>query len=218
MEMSGEKTIAAPRQTVWEKLNDAETLKACIPGCQSLDWTGDDSLSGAVKAKVGPVNATFKGDVTLSDLDPPTSYTISGQGKGGAAGFAKGSADIHLAEAEDGAATVLTYQVKASVGGKLAQVGSRLVDSTARKYADEFFAEFDRLVGSGEAAASAPAPTSPTEPAAGPATAPAPAPADAAPQRPSPAHQKVAGLPLPIWLSGLTVAILVLLGWLVFGA
>lgn len=142
MDMSGEYRILAPRETVWAALNDPDTLKECIPGCDSLEKTSDTEMNASVTAKVGPVKAKFKGSVTLSDINPPESYKISGEGKGGAAGFAKGGADVSLAE--DGAETILTYTAKAQVGGKLAQLGSRLIDSTAKKMADEFFGNFSK--------------------------------------------------------------------------
>ena len=140
MDMSGEERIAAPRDAVWAALNDPEVLKACIPGCQSLTMTSPTELEATVKIKIGPVSATFKGQVTLSNLNPPESYTISGEGKGGIAGFAKGGADVRLTE--DGDGTILAYDVKAEIGGKLAQLGSRLIDSTSKKLAAQFFADF----------------------------------------------------------------------------
>lgn len=140
MDMSGEYRISAPREKVWAALNDPEILKECIPGCDSLEMTSDTEMIASVTTKVGPVKAKFKGSVTLSDINPPQSYKISGEGKGGAAGFAKGGADVSLAE--DGADTILNYTAKAQVGGKLAQLGSRLIDSTAKKMADEFFGNF----------------------------------------------------------------------------
>ncbi len=146
MELTGEYLIAAPRQTVWEALNHPEILKQCIPGCDSLEMTSDTQMTATVTAKVGPVKATFKGAITLSDIDPPNGYTISGEGKGGAAGFAKGGAKITLEEA-DGGGTRLRYEVDAMVGGKLAQIGSRLIDATAKKMSREFFGTFAELVG-----------------------------------------------------------------------
>ncbi len=151
MELTGEQRISASRTQVWEALNDPEILKQCIPGCESLEKISDTEFSADVTAKVGPVKAKFKGHVTLSDLDPPNGYTLSGEGKGGAAGFGKGEAKVTLEE--DGTATVLRYAVEAKVGGKLAQIGSRLVDGTARKMADEFFSTFRELVGGGAEAA-----------------------------------------------------------------
>ena len=144
MEMQGERRIPAPRQLVWERLNDPETLKQCIPGCESVDKVSDTEFTAKVRAKVGPVSARFAGKVTLTDLDPPAGYTISGEGTGGVAGFAKGSAKVALEE--DGADTIMRYGVQAQVGGKLAQIGSRLVDGTARKLADQFFDRFAAAV------------------------------------------------------------------------
>lgn len=147
MDMTGEYRIPASREAVWQALNDPEVLKQCIPGCEEIDKKSDTEFSAKVTAKVGPVKAKFSGDVTLSDLDPPNGYTISGQGTGGAAGFAKGGAKVDLAE--DGGETVLSYTVNATVGGKLAQIGSRLIDSTAKKMANQFFAKFTEMVGGG---------------------------------------------------------------------
>lgn len=145
MDMSGSHRIEAPRATVWAALNDPEILRQCIPGCEEVVRQSDTEMTAKVVAKVGPVSAKFAGKVTLSDLDPPNGYTISGEGSGGAAGFGKGGATVTLAD--DGGATLLTYSAKAQVGGKLAQIGSRLVDATARKMAEEFFARFTRIVG-----------------------------------------------------------------------
>lgn len=144
MEQTGEYEIAASRELVWEGLNDPQVLAACIPGCQSMERTSDHAFTARVKARIGPVSATFDAALELQDLNPPASYTIVGGVKGGAAGFGKGQAQVQLAEA--GPNTLLSYQVSASVGGKLAQIGSRLVDGAARKMADDFFAAFrDRL-------------------------------------------------------------------------
>jgi carbon monoxide dehydrogenase subunit G len=144
--MSGEFVLPAGRATVWARLNDAETLKASIPGCESLEKLSDTELQAAVKVKIGPVSARFKGKVNLTDIDAPNSYRISGQGEGGIAGFAKGGANVRLADAEGGA-TRLSYDVDAQVGGKIAQLGSRLIDSTARKLAQQFFANFAAALG-----------------------------------------------------------------------
>ena len=141
MDITGEYRIPASREKVWAALNDPETLRASIPGCESLERVSDEGFAATVVAKVGPVRAKFKGQVTLSDLNPPEGYKISGEGKGGAAGFAKGGADVKLV-AESGEMTVLSYTARADVGGKLAQLGSRLVDATAKKMADEFFENF----------------------------------------------------------------------------
>ena len=145
MDMSGDYVIAAPRQLVWDALNDSEVLKQCIPGCEEVDKTSETSFTAKVAAKVGPVKARFTGEVTLSELDPPNGYKISGEGKGGAAGFAKGGAEVKLTDAEGGG-TTLSYVVDAQVGGKLAQIGSRLIDSTAKKMAGEFFKTFGEIV------------------------------------------------------------------------
>ena len=145
MEMSGSRTIAADRETVWTHLNSAETLKACIPGCEELTGTPDDGFQAVVKQKVGPVKATFKGEVTLEDVNAPESYRIVGEGKGGVAGFAKGGANVTLTEVEGG--TELSYEVDAKVGGKLAQLGSRIIDGFAKKMADQFFSNFQDALG-----------------------------------------------------------------------
>ncbi|HEX2527716.1 MAG TPA: SRPBCC domain-containing protein [Geminicoccus sp.] len=144
MDMTGEYRIPAPRQVVWEALNDPETLKAAIVGCDELNRTGPNSFEAKVTAKVGPVKAKFGGKVQLEDLDPPNGYRIVGEGSGGAAGFAKGGAKVDLIE--DGDATILRYAAKADVGGKLAQIGSRLIAGTAKKMADDFFGRFSQLV------------------------------------------------------------------------
>ncbi|MDP2331390.1 MAG: carbon monoxide dehydrogenase subunit G [Reyranella sp.] len=145
MEIKGEYRIAAPREKVFAALNDAAILQACIPGCESLEKTSDTEMKAKVRLRIGPVSASFTGKVTLSDLDPPNGYKISGEGQGGAAGFAKGGAVVTLRE--DAGETVLNYDVDAQVGGKIAQVGARLIDGTARKLADEFFSKFAAMVG-----------------------------------------------------------------------
>jgi carbon monoxide dehydrogenase subunit G len=144
MTMNGEVQLAAPIQTVWEKLNDTETLKGCIPGCEQLDKTGENEMSAIATVKIGPVKAKFKGKVTLSDLDPPNGYKISGQGDGGVAGFAKGGATVKLTPKDGG--TLLSYDVDAQIGGKLAQLGQRLVNGAAKKVADDFFVNFAKAV------------------------------------------------------------------------
>lgn len=147
MKMSGEQRIEASVERVWEALNDPAVLKASIPGCESLEKKSDTELAATVTLKIGPVKAKFNGEVELKDLNPPYSYTIVGEGKGGIAGFAKGGADVSLAE--DGDATILTYTAKADVGGKIAQLGSRLIDSTSKKLAGEFFKKFGKIVEKG---------------------------------------------------------------------
>jgi len=144
--IEGEERIAAPLQNVWEALNDPEVLKATIPGCQSLEMTSPTEMAATVVLKIGPIKATFKGEVTLKNLNPPNSYTIQGEGKGGIAGFAKGGADVTLT-ADGSDATVLKYAAKADVGGKIAQLGSRLIESTSKKLAGQFFSSFGEKVG-----------------------------------------------------------------------
>ena len=147
MEMTGTRDIAAPRETVWAALNDPEVLRDCIPGCTSLTGSSEDGFEAVVKQKVGPVSATFAGSVALSDVRAPESYRISGEGKGGVAGFAKGGADVTLAEIDGG--TRLDYRVQATVGGKIAQLGGRLIDGVASRLAEQFFASFKARVEAG---------------------------------------------------------------------
>ena len=141
MTMTGEVQLAAPREAVWAKLNDPEVLKVCIPGCESLEKLSDTEFQAVAVTKIGPVKARFKGKVRLSDLDPPNGYRISGEGDGGVAGFAKGGATVALTPA-DGGGTRLAYHVDAQIGGKLAQLGQRLVKGAAKKMADQFFENF----------------------------------------------------------------------------
>jgi carbon monoxide dehydrogenase subunit G len=190
MQMSGEFRIEAPRDQVWAALNDPEVLRQAIPGCEEIEKVSDTEFAAKVTAKVGPVAAKFSGAVSLSDLDPPRGYTISGEGKGGPAGFAKGGAKVRLEE--DGGATLLRYEVEAQVGGKLAQIGSRLIDATAKKMANDFFAGFAEAV-------------------AGPAPAEV---AAAAPARAEEAAPAVAVRPL-YWVLGVIAIVLVLLA--IFG-
>lgn len=186
MEMTGERRIPAPRQKVWDALNDPEVLKQCIAGCESLDKTSDTEFSARVTSKVGPVTAKFTGKVQLSDVDAPNGYTISGEGQGGVAGFAKGGAKVQLAD--DGVGTLLTYEANGTVGGKLAQIGSRLIDSTARKMADDFFDKFAEAVGGAEEEAEV------EEPAEAPS-----------------AQAKSEGLSPAVWIGGLVaIAVIVL--------
>lgn len=152
MDMNGSEAIGAPVDVVWRALNDPDVLRQCIPGCESLDKTSDTEMTATVVLKIGPVKARFEGAVQLSNLNPPNSYTISGEGKGGMVGFAKGGADVSLQAQPDGT-TLLTYSVKADVGGKIAQLGGRLIDSTAKKLAEQFFSSFGAKVS--EAALSA---------------------------------------------------------------
>jgi carbon monoxide dehydrogenase subunit G len=157
MKMTGEEIIAAPRRVVWDALNDPEVLKQCITGCEEIKKKSDTEFEAKVTAKVGPVKASFIGAVKLSKLNPPRSYVISGEGKGGVAGFAKGGATVQLSDTADGQ-TKLSYDVDAQVGGKLAQIGSRLIDSTAKKMAADFFKKFNKVVSERAQAAAAAAP------------------------------------------------------------
>jgi uncharacterized protein len=219
MDMTGEYRIPAPRQKVWEALNNPEVLRAAIPGCESIEKLSDTEMTARVSARVGPVSAKFAGKVTLSDLDPPNGYRISGEGTGGAAGFAKGGATVKLAD--DGAGgTVLSYQAEAQVGGKLAQIGSRLIDGVARKMADDFFGRFSAAVAAAPAAA--PAATTPAaaavtaDNAARPETiVPSSTPSEtAAPQTftpPTPAAPGGMRLPPWAWVVGLIVIVIIIL-------
>ena len=144
MEIKGEYKIAAPRDKVFAALNDPSVLQACIPGCESLEKLGDTEMTAKVRLRIGPVSAAFSGKVTLSDVDPPNGYKITGEGQGGVAGFAKGGATVALAEKDGG--TLLSYNVEAQIGGKLAQLGQRLINGAAKKLADEFFANFAKAV------------------------------------------------------------------------
>ena len=231
MKMNGEFRVPTDRETVWRALNDPEVLKECLPGCREIEKTSETEMSATLVIKVGPVKATFAGGVTLSDLDPPNGYTISGQGQGGAAGFASGEAKVRLEE--EGGETVVHYDVDAKVGGKLAQIGSRLIDSTAKKLSKQFFDSLAEKLGGGaeaeEAAVAAPdetaaAPTQPEPPAdpappppepeppaAQPAEAPAEdAPAEAAGPTLAPAAQRM-GLPTAAWAAAVVVVAVVLI-------
>jgi len=173
MDMTGERRISAPRQKVWNALNDPEVLRASIPGCQTLEKLSDTEMKATAAVKIGPISARFAGNVLLSDMDPPRSYTISGEGQGGVAGFAKGGAKVNLAE--DNGDTLLRYEVHAQVGGKLAQLGARLVDASAKQMADQFFDRFSAQVAPAPAAADSSATTvaAPVFPAIHPTSEPA---------------------------------------------
>ena len=206
MDMTGERRIIAPRQVVWDALNDTATLKASIPGCESLEKTDDTHMKATASIKLGPIAARFNGAVTLSDIDAPNGYTISGEGQGGVAGFAKGGAKVFLTDDAEfpGGATLLRYEVNAQVGGKLAQLGARLIDATAKQMAEQFFtkfsAEVQKLVPAEPEAAAAPQPAMPAAagmeqaplvaPATGALSAPAPVPA-------TPAAPPPAAAPMP---------------------
>ena len=144
MVMTGEVQLPAAQEAVWAKLNDPEVLKVCIPGCESLEMLSETEFEAVATNKIGPVKARFKGKVRLSDLDPPNGYKISGEGDGGVAGFAKGGAVVTLKPQDGG--TLLSYNVEAQIGGKLAQIGQRLVNGAAKKLADQFFAKFAAAV------------------------------------------------------------------------
>jgi carbon monoxide dehydrogenase subunit G len=156
MKMTGEQHIAASRQRVWQALNDPEVLRQSIPGCQSLDKEGDDRFTAVAEVKIGPIGARFKGDVSLSDLDAPNGYTITGKGNGGIAGSAKGAAKVRLSDAAGGGTTV-SYDVDAEVGGRMAQLGGPIIDATAKQLAGKFFAKFGEVVSGQAAAGAAPA-------------------------------------------------------------
>jgi uncharacterized protein len=177
MEIKGEYKIPASREKVFAALNDPTVLQACIPGCESLEKVSDTEMKAKVRMRIGPVSASFSGKVTLSDIDPPNGYRISGEGQGGAAGFAKGGAVVSLRE--DAGDTVLTYNVDAQVGGKIAQVGARLIDGTAKKLADEFFSKFAATVGGPPPAAAVAGAPSDAPPAPDTVSPPSPPPAAA---------------------------------------
>jgi carbon monoxide dehydrogenase subunit G len=207
MDMTGERRIPAPRQIVWEALNDPEVLKVSIPGCESLEKLADDQMKATAAVKVGPISARFTGKVQLTEIDAPNGYRISGEGQGGVAGFAKGGANVALAD--DGADTLLSYQVNAQVGGKLAQLGGRLIDATAKQMADAFFDRFSKQV-----LAMSPAGA---EAASGPATAEAVAVAMTSAEPPSGISvwslipREPLGLPMAAWLGGGVFLIMILL-------
>lgn len=164
MDMTGERRIEAPRQTVWQALNDPVVLKASIPGCETLEKLSDTDMKATAAVRIGPISARFSGAVHLTDLDPPNSYTIGGEGQGGVAGFAKGGAKVRLEDA--GTATLLRYEVHAQVGGKIAQLGARLIDASARQMADAFFDRFSNEVAPAPAPAAEPRPAAPPPPSA----------------------------------------------------
>lgn len=214
MEMTGEQHIAAPRQRVWEALNDPEVLKACIPGCQSLEKEGD-RFNAVAEVKIGPIGARFKGTVQLSDLDPPSGYTIAGQGSGGVAGNARGSAKVRLTEDADG--TLVSYDVDAEVGGRMAQLGGPIIDATAKQLATRFFRQFGEIVEKGSAPAAPAAETPAVEPApaaAGTAAAAPLAPSQATAPVPAPAHSAPAVATGSPWAWIVAVGIAVLAGFL----
>lgn len=210
MELTGEQLIPAPRAKVWDALYDPEILRQCIAGCETVTKTSDTEFEAAVQVKVGPVKAKFKGKVTLTDIDPPNSCTINGEAQGGvAAGFGKGNAKVQLTDAENGA-TKLTYSVQAQVGGKLAQIGARLIDGVAAKMAEDFFAKFNQIVAAPQdatAVAEAAKDIAMAEPIAASANLDAlpKAQQPAAPQ--TPAGPVTGGIPSWLWIAGLIVIV-----------
>ena len=218
MDLTGEYKIPAPRAKVWEALNDAAILKQCIDGCEELNKEGDTAFTAKVTAKVGPVRAKFAGKVTLENMDPPNGYTIRGEGQGGVAGFAKGSADVSLRD--DGADTILNYTARAEVGGKLASVGSRLVEGVAKKTADDFFGKFSQIVGAGGSGEPAPAAQMNQGPMAAPMGMAVAASAAQTPPQPGPAASPAmpaaqGGVSPWVWGVGLVAVVGIL--WYLFG-
>lgn len=203
MKLNGEHHIPASRQTVWEALNDADMLRACLPGCETLEKISDTEMTAKITTKIGPVKATFTGAVTLSDLDPPNGYKLKGEGQGGAAGFASGSASVNLSEQDGG--TLLHYEVEANVGGKLAQIGSRLIDSVTKKLAAQFFTSLVEKLSPGD------------ETEAAPQTSESVGSAEGAPARATPAATAASipkrGIPTPIWVVGIIGVVGVLILW-----
>jgi uncharacterized protein len=196
MDMTGERRIAAPRNAVWQALNDPEVLKASIPGCERLEKLSDSDMTATVSVKLGPISARFTGTVHLADIDPPNGYTISGEGQGGVAGFAKGGAKVQLADADGG--TLLRYEVNAQVGGKIAQLGARLIDASAKQMADAFFDRFSALV-------APPAPAIAEMPLAVPVAPVAVRPSSPPPSAISPfalVPREPFGLPIVAWIGG----------------
>jgi carbon monoxide dehydrogenase subunit G len=204
MDMTGERRIAAPRGRVWDALNDPAVLKVSIPGCESLEKQAADAFKAVASVKIGPISARFTGNVQLTDLDPPNGYTISGEGQGGVAGFAKGGAKVHLAD--DGDGTLLSYEVHAQVGGKIAQLGARLIDASAKQMADAFFDRFSAQVAPPAVAAAAPAGMASAAAAAPPFSAPPSAIGITAliPREPF-------GLPVVAWIGGALYLVILIL-------
>jgi carbon monoxide dehydrogenase subunit G len=202
MDMTGERRIPAPRDRVWNALNDPEVLRSCIPGCETLEKVSDDEMRATAAVKIGPIAARFNGRVQLADLDPPNAYTIQGEGQGGVAGFAKGGAKGNLVD--DAGATLLRYAVQAQVGGKIAQLGARLIDATAKSMADQFFDRFtERLTLGGITPPAAPLAREvrPAEPPPRPATV---SPLALIPREPF-------GLPIVAWVGGAIFVVILLL-------
>jgi uncharacterized protein len=202
MDMTGERRIPAPRETVWQALNDPEVLKASIPGCETLEKLSDTEMKATATVRIGPISARFAGNVHLTDIDPPNGYAIGGEGQGGVAGFAKGGANVHLED--DGGGTLLRYEVHAQVGGKIAQLGARLIDASAKQMADTFFDRFSAYVAPPVTAAApvAAAPTEPRRPLPPPPSAISPL--ALIPREPF-------GLPLVAWIGGVIYLFILIL-------
>jgi uncharacterized protein len=214
MDMIGERQIAAPRRIVWDALNDPEVLKASIPGCQTLEKLSDTQMKATAAVKIGPISARFTGNVLLTDLDPPNGYSIGGEGQGGVAGFAKGGAKVKLED--DGPATTLRYEVHAQVGGKIAQLGARLIDATAKQMADQFFDRFStQVTAMVPATAAEPVeevrafPSAPSEEVAHPVLPPASPPPTISVLALVPSEPF--GLPLAAWIGGAVYVLILLL-------
>ncbi len=204
MDLTGEYRIPAPREHVWRALNDPNILQKCIPGCESVEKLSDTEFTAKVVLKIGPMTAKFSGKGTLADLDPPKGYTITGEGQGGVAGFGKGQAKVTLDV--DGNITVMRYTAQAQVGGKMAQLGARLIDSTAKKLADEFFGRFAAIM---SPAAETPSPEEVPEAASGAAVTPG----KAAPSAGTPAADSGTRLKPTVWVPILIVIVAALLWW-----
>ncbi len=200
MELRGEVRLAAPREKVWAALNDPSVLARSIDGVERLEPVGENRFEGALLARIGPVRATFTGTVELSDLDPPNGYTLSGEGKGGAAGFARGSAEVRLEETEDGG-TRLSYVARSQVGGRLAQLGTRLIEGAARGYAEGFFRNFKAIVEAPEAR-----PDEGREPADASASDVEAALAE---------EERAGGIPPLVWAAVLSIVVILLVVWLI---
>lgn len=213
MDLTGEYRIPAPREDVWRALNDPNILKQCIPGCESVEKVSDTEFTAKVVLKIGPMSAKFSGKGILSNLDPPNGYTITGEGQGGVAGFGKGTADVKLES--EGSATVMRYKAAAQVGGKMAQLGARLIDSTTKKLADEFFGKFAQVVSPAAASGAppssggdSPSPEEVPEASPGAAVTPGKAPTSMSAAAPESGRIKPA-----VWIPVLVVVIAALLWW-----
>jgi len=212
VDISGEYRLRAPRERVWQALNDPEFIQRALPGCQTMEKVSDTEFTAKVNSKIGPVKAIFNSKVSLTNLNPPESYTLVGEGKGGAAGFAKGSADVHLSE--EGEETLLHYNSNLQVGGKLAQIGNRLVGGAAKKTADEFFANFAALINEPAPAEAEPAAASPAAPAPAVSTSPPATPRTEEPPPSPPPGGPLSTMTPAMWI-GVAVVVVILL-WIIF--